>query len=69
MFRRRLQQGRVIRVAADDPMHGDDISRFDPIGEDSEVSDDGSQAVGYLTRLGFAAGGVEIGRGRIDERG
>jgi hypothetical protein len=49
-------------------MHGDDVGRLNPICEHREVSGYAPQAVG-LTRLGFTAGGVEIGQRRIDKRG
>jgi len=59
----------MIGIAADDPMHGDDVRGLDTFAEGREVAVHTMKAIGDLPRLGFATGGVEIcGRG-VDERG
>lgn len=68
VLRRRLQQRRMIGIAADDSMHGDDISRRDAVSDHREVADHALKTVAHLARLGFAAGGVEIRRRGVDKR-
>ena len=68
VFCRRAHQRRVVGIAADDPMHRDDIGGFDALPDDREVSEHALKTIAHLPSFGFAAGSVEIGRRGIDQR-
>ena len=66
---RSADERRHVRVAADDPIEGDEVGRVDGFRDRHEVARDVTDPIGMALPLGLATGGREIRSRRVDVDG